>query len=122
MIPPHKSGDADDPAFIVDGTEISQGVTKPFLWESSLVVLQGTLTARRFGRYFTPIVLPMLRRCAIYTDNARPCATLPSDFKKFWHLPDHNLSPIEHVWTLGSDEDDLEELTAQMQLCPQSIK
>ncbi|GFT26066.1 HTH_Tnp_Tc3_2 domain-containing protein [Trichonephila clavipes] len=70
---------AVDPAFIVERhTAISQGVTKAISWDtrSSLVVLQGTLTARRYvDDILTPIVLPMLssRPGAIYQqDNARP--------------------------------------------------
>ncbi|GFU24230.1 HTH_Tnp_Tc3_2 domain-containing protein [Trichonephila clavipes] len=61
-------------------TAISQGVTVwgAISWDtrSSLVVLQGTLTARRYvDDILTPIVLPMLssRPGAIYQqDNARP--------------------------------------------------
>ncbi|GFV79508.1 HTH_Tnp_Tc3_2 domain-containing protein [Trichonephila clavipes] len=55
-----------DPAFIVERhTAISQGVTVwgAISWDtrSSLVVLQGTLTARRYvDDILTPIVLPML--------------------------------------------------------------
>ncbi|GFU64056.1 HTH_Tnp_Tc3_2 domain-containing protein [Trichonephila clavipes] len=76
-----RTGLRSDPAFIVERhTAISQGVT---VWEqflkdtrSSLVVLQGTLTARRYvDDILTPIVLPMLssRPGAIYQqDNARP--------------------------------------------------
>ncbi|GFV22846.1 HTH_Tnp_Tc3_2 domain-containing protein [Trichonephila clavipes] len=70
-----------DPAFIVERhTAISQGVTVwgAISWDtrSSLVVLQGTLTARRYADdILTPIVLPMLSSHpgAIYQqDNARP--------------------------------------------------
>ncbi|GFT84920.1 DDE_3 domain-containing protein [Trichonephila clavipes] len=76
-----RTGQRSDPAFIVERhTAISQGVT---VWgaisrdtRSSLVVLQGTLTARRHvDDILTPIVLPMLssRPGAIYQqDNARP--------------------------------------------------
>ncbi|GFV62385.1 transposable element Tcb1 transposase [Trichonephila clavipes] len=75
-----RTGQRSDPAFIVERhTAISQGVT---VWgakwdtRSSLVVLQGTLTARRYvDDILTPIVLPMLssRPGAIYQqDNVRP--------------------------------------------------
>ncbi|GFW38760.1 putative transposable element [Trichonephila clavipes] len=76
-----RTGQRSDPAFIVERhTAISQDVT---VWgaissdtRSSLVVLQGTLTARRYvDDILTPIVLPMLssRPGAIYQqDNARP--------------------------------------------------
>ncbi|GFU62238.1 HTH_Tnp_Tc3_2 domain-containing protein [Trichonephila clavipes] len=76
-----RSGQRSDPAFIVERhTAISQGVTVwgAISWDtrSSLVVLQGTLTARRYvDDILTPIVLPMLssRPGAIYQqDNARP--------------------------------------------------
>ncbi|GFX68440.1 HTH_Tnp_Tc3_2 domain-containing protein [Trichonephila clavipes] len=76
-----RTGQRSDPAFIVEWhTAISQGVTVwgAISWDtrSSLVVLQGTLTARRYGDdILTPIVLPMLssRPGAIYQqDNARP--------------------------------------------------
>ncbi|GFX80473.1 HTH_Tnp_Tc3_2 domain-containing protein [Trichonephila clavipes] len=76
-----RSGQRSDPAFIVERhTAISQGVTVwgAISWDTrlSLVVLQGTLTARRYVDYIlTPIVLPMLssRPGAIYQqDNARP--------------------------------------------------
>ncbi|GFX23645.1 HTH_Tnp_Tc3_2 domain-containing protein [Trichonephila clavipes] len=76
-----RTGQRSDPAFIVERhTAISQGVTVwgAISWDtrSSLVVLQGTLTARRYvDDILTPIVLPMLssRPGAIYQqDNARP--------------------------------------------------
>ncbi|GFW00143.1 HTH_Tnp_Tc3_2 domain-containing protein [Trichonephila clavipes] len=76
-----RTGQRSDPAFIVERhTAISQGVTVwgAISWDtrSSLVVLQGTLTARRYvDDILTPIVLPMLssRSGAIYQqDNARP--------------------------------------------------
>ncbi|GFX75951.1 HTH_Tnp_Tc3_2 domain-containing protein [Trichonephila clavipes] len=76
-----RTGQRSDPAFIVERhTAISQGVTVwgAISWDtrSSLVVLQGTLTARRYvDDTLTPIVLPMLssRPGAIYQqDNARP--------------------------------------------------
>ncbi|GFX53618.1 HTH_Tnp_Tc3_2 domain-containing protein [Trichonephila clavipes] len=75
-----RTGQRSDPAFIVERhTAISQGdsVGSNF-WDtrSSLVVLQGTLTARRYvDDILTPIVLPMLssRPGAIYQqDNVRP--------------------------------------------------
>ncbi|GFW36676.1 HTH_Tnp_Tc3_2 domain-containing protein [Trichonephila clavipes] len=85
MTPAHvsgrRTGQRSDPAFIVERhTAISQGVTVwgAISWDtrSSLVVLQGTLTARRYvDDILTPIVLPMLlsRPGAIYQqDNARP--------------------------------------------------
>ncbi|GFV11825.1 HTH_Tnp_Tc3_2 domain-containing protein [Trichonephila clavipes] len=69
-----RTGQRSDPAFIVERhTAISQGVTVwgAISWDtrSSLVVLQGTLTARRYvDDILTPIVLPMLssRPGAIY--------------------------------------------------------
>ncbi|GFW72237.1 HTH_Tnp_Tc3_2 domain-containing protein [Trichonephila clavipes] len=76
-----RTGQRSDPAFIVERhTAISQGVTVwgAISWDtrSSLVVLQGTLTARRYvDDTLTPIVLLMLssRPGAIYQqDNARP--------------------------------------------------
>ncbi|GFT72493.1 HTH_Tnp_Tc3_2 domain-containing protein [Trichonephila clavipes] len=83
-----RTGQRSDPAFIVERhTAISQGVTVwgAISWDtrSSLVVLQGTLTARRYvDDILTPIVLPMLssRPGAIYQqDNASTyCATLPT--------------------------------------------
>ncbi|GFU31072.1 DDE_3 domain-containing protein [Trichonephila clavipes] len=68
------TGQRSDPAFIVERhTAISQGVTVwgAISWDtrSSLVVLQGTLAARRYvDDILTPIVLPMLssRPGAIY--------------------------------------------------------
>ncbi|GFV01374.1 HTH_Tnp_Tc3_2 domain-containing protein [Trichonephila clavipes] len=76
-----RTGQRSDPAFIVERhTAISQGVTVwgAISWDtrSSLVFLQGTLTARRYvDDILTPIVLPMLSSHpgAIYQqDNARP--------------------------------------------------
>ncbi|GFX86781.1 HTH_Tnp_Tc3_2 domain-containing protein [Trichonephila clavipes] len=76
-----RTGQRSDPAFIVERhTAISQGVTVwgAISWDtrSSLVVLQGTLTARRYvDDILTPIVLPMLSSHpgAIYQqDNALP--------------------------------------------------
>ncbi|GFU71795.1 HTH_Tnp_Tc3_2 domain-containing protein [Trichonephila clavipes] len=76
-----RTGQRSDPAFIVERhTAISQGVTVwgAISWDtrSSLGVLQGTLTARRYvDDILTPIVLPMLssRPGAIYQqDNVRP--------------------------------------------------
>ncbi|GFX46101.1 transposable element Tcb1 transposase [Trichonephila clavipes] len=107
-----------------------QGVTVwgAISWDtrSSLVVLQGTLTARRYvDDILTPIVLSMLssRPGAIYQqDNARPHTArlfqqcLQGYDVLPWPAPD--LSPIEHVWTLGRQlqpSRDTGELTAQMQ-------
>ncbi|GFU77940.1 transposable element Tc1 transposase [Trichonephila clavipes] len=75
-----RTGQRSDPAFIVERhTAISQGVTVwgAISWDtrSSLVVLQGTLTARRYvDDILTPIVLMLsIRPGAIYQqDNARP--------------------------------------------------
>ncbi|GFU54530.1 HTH_Tnp_Tc3_2 domain-containing protein [Trichonephila clavipes] len=89
---------------------ISQGVTVwgAISWDtrSSLVVLQGTLTARRYvDDILTPIVLPMLssRPGAIYQqDNASTYARLSQQCLHYDVLPwpaTPDLSPIEHVWT-----------------------
>ncbi|GFX44244.1 HTH_Tnp_Tc3_2 domain-containing protein [Trichonephila clavipes] len=91
---------------------ISQGVTVwgAISWDtrSSLVVLQGTLTARRYvDDILTPIVLPMLssRPGAIYQqDNVRPHTARLSqqclqgyDVLPPWPARSPDLSPIEHV-------------------------
>ncbi|GFW11897.1 transposable element Tcb1 transposase [Trichonephila clavipes] len=129
-----RTGQRSDPAFIVERhTAISQGVT---VWgaisrdtRSSLVVLQGTLTARRYvDDILTPIVLPMLssRPGAIYQqDNARPhTARLSQQCLQGydvlpWPARSPDLSPIEHVCdALGRQlqpSRDTGELTAQMQ-------
>ncbi|GFU90612.1 HTH_Tnp_Tc3_2 domain-containing protein [Trichonephila clavipes] len=91
--------------------QFSQGVTVwgAISWDtrSSLVVLQGTLTARRYvDDILTPIVLPMLssRPGAIYQqDNARPhTARLSQQCLQGydvlpWPARSPDLSPIEHV-------------------------
>ncbi|GFX74537.1 DDE_3 domain-containing protein [Trichonephila clavipes] len=129
-----RTGQRSDPAFIVERhTAISQGVTVwgAISWDtrSSLVVLQGTLTARRYvDDILTPIVLPMLssRPGAIYQqDNARPhTARLSQQCLQGydvlpWPARSPDLSPIEHVCdALGRQlkpSRDTGELTAQMQ-------
>ncbi|GFU99717.1 transposable element Tcb2 transposase [Trichonephila clavipes] len=108
-----RTGQRSDPAFIVERhTAISQGVTVwgAISWDtrSSLVVLQGTLTARRYvDDILTPIVLPMLSSHpgAIYQqDNARPhTARLSQQCLQGydvlpWPTRSPDLSPIENVW------------------------
>ncbi|GFV39131.1 transposable element Tcb1 transposase, partial [Trichonephila clavipes] len=129
-----RTGQRSDPAFIVEHhTAISQGVTVwgAISWDtrSSLLVLQGTLTARRYvDDILTPIVLPMLssRPGAIYQqDNARPhTARLSQQCLQGydvlpWPARSPDLSPIEHVCdALGRQlqpSRDTGELTAQMQ-------
>ncbi|GFU65281.1 HTH_Tnp_Tc3_2 domain-containing protein [Trichonephila clavipes] len=100
-----RTGQRSDPAFIVERhIAISQGVTVwgAISWDtrSSLVVLQGTLTARRYvDDILTPIVLPMLssRPGAIYQqDNARPHTARLSqqclqDMTSYHGLPGHQI-------------------------------
>ncbi|GFU14360.1 transposable element Tcb2 transposase [Trichonephila clavipes] len=100
-----RTGQRSDPAFIVERhTAISQGVTVwgAISWDtrSSLVVLQGTLTVRRYvDDILTPIVLPMLssRPGAIYQqDNARPHTARLSnnvfkDMTSYHGLPGHQI-------------------------------
>ncbi|GFX12228.1 DDE_3 domain-containing protein [Trichonephila clavipes] len=114
MTTAHVSGGApaSGPIFIVERhTAISQGVTVwgAISWDtrSSLVVLQGTLTARRYvDDILTPIVLPMLssRPGAIYQqDNARPHTArlsqqcLQGSDVLPWPARSPDLSPIKHV-------------------------
>ncbi|GFU80247.1 DDE_3 domain-containing protein [Trichonephila clavipes] len=97
-----------------------QGVTVSISWDtrSSLVVLQGTLTARRYvDDILTPIVLPMLssRPGAIYQ---QMLACSPNNvFKGYdvlpWPARSPDLSPIEHCAR------DTGELTAQ--ILPQGV-
>ncbi|GFU11153.1 DDE_3 domain-containing protein [Trichonephila clavipes] len=112
-----RTGQRSDPAFIVERhTAISQGVTvgSNFLdTRSSLVVPFKALllTAQmRVDDILTPIVLPMLssRPGAIYQqDNARPHTArlsqqcLQGMTSLPWPARSPDLSPIEHVWTLG---------------------
>ncbi|GFX35188.1 HTH_Tnp_Tc3_2 domain-containing protein [Trichonephila clavipes] len=100
-----RTGQRSDPAFIVERhTAISQGVTVwgAISWDtrSSLVVFQGTLTARRYvDDILTPIVLPMLSSHpgAIYQqDNARPHTARLSnnvfkDMTSYHGLPGHQI-------------------------------
>ncbi|GFW45365.1 DDE_3 domain-containing protein [Trichonephila clavipes] len=129
-----RTGQRSDPAFIVERhTAISQNVTVwgAISWDtrSSLVVLQGTLTARRYvDDILTPIVLSMLSSHpgAIYQqNNARPhTARLSQQCLQgydvlLWPTRSPDLSPIENVWdALGRQlqpSRDTGELTAQMQ-------
>ncbi|GFW56240.1 transposable element Tc1 transposase [Trichonephila clavipes] len=104
-----RTGQRSDPAFIVERhTAISQGVT---VWESNFlghtnlyVVLQGTLTARRYVDDIL-IVLPMLKSPPVpfIQDNARPhTARLSQQCLQGydvlpWPARSPDLSPI-NVW------------------------
>ncbi|GFV99421.1 HTH_Tnp_Tc3_2 domain-containing protein [Trichonephila clavipes] len=123
--------DVPDSVSVLMTTAHVSGVWGAISWDtrSSLVVLQGTLTARRYvDDILTPIVLPMLssRPGAIYQqDNARPhTARLSQQCLQGydvlpWPARSPNLSPIEHVCdALGRQlqpSRDTGELTAQMQ-------
>ncbi|GFW56036.1 DDE_3 domain-containing protein [Trichonephila clavipes] len=128
-----RTGQRSDPAFIVERhTAISQGVTVwgAISWDtrSSLVVLQGTLTARRYvddilTRLCYPCYqvaqVPFINRIMLVHILRDSPNNVFKDMTSYHGLPGHQIfSPIEHVWTLGRQlqpSRDTGELTAQMQ-------
>ncbi|GFV29116.1 DDE_3 domain-containing protein [Trichonephila clavipes] len=128
-----RTGQRSDPAFIVERhTAISQGVTVwgAISWDtrSSLVVLQGTLTARRYvdDIFNADCSTHAIKspRCLLSTGYARPhTARLSQQCLQGydvlpWPARSPDLLPIEHVWTRwegNCSRRDTGELTAQMQ-------
>ncbi|GFX65311.1 hypothetical protein TNCV_3168581 [Trichonephila clavipes] len=89
-----RTGQRSDPAFIVERhTAISQGVTKQFLGthDHLLVVLQGTLTARRVDDILTPIVC--YQRCHLSKDNFHIARSqnVFKDMTSYHGLPGHQI-------------------------------